>query len=167
MFTKIEHFDKTFEFESGATHRVMSALTDASLGQTVIPGHRTLGRIAWHIVTTYPEMLNQTGLNLCAVSKEAPLPAIASVIANSYRAVSDELRNRVKATWTDATLAITDNMYGEEWTRGSSLLILLKHEAHHRGQMTILMRQAGLVVPDIYGPAKEGWVNYGMNPPEI
>jgi uncharacterized damage-inducible protein DinB len=167
MFTKIEHFDKTFEFESGATHRVLSALTDASLSQAVAPGHRTLGRIAWHIVTTYPEMLNQTGLNLRAVSKDAPVPSSAKEIADSYRAVADELRNTVKSTWTDATLGVADNMYGEEWMRGTSLLILMKHETHHRGQMSVLMRQAGLVVPDIYGPAKEGWVNYGATPPEI
>jgi len=167
MFTKVDHFNTSIEFESGATHRVMSALTDASLGQTVVPGHRTLGRIAWHIVTTYPEMLIQAGLNLTAVSKEAPVPATAMEIANAYKAVTDELRNIIKSTWTDAALGIVDKMYGEEWPRGTTLSVLIRHEVHHRGQMTILMRQAGLVVPDVYGPAKEGWVNYGMNPPEV
>ena len=35
-------------------------------------------------------------------------------------------------------------------------------EAHHRGQMTVLMRQAGLTVPGIYGPAQEEWAAMGM-----
>ncbi|MEK7775636.1 MAG: DinB family protein [Candidatus Zixiibacteriota bacterium] len=167
MFTKVDHFNTSFAFESGATHRLMSALTDASLGQTVVPGHRTLGRIAWHIVTTYPEMLTHASLSITAVAKEAPVPATAAEIANAYKAVSDELRNIVKSSWTDATLGIVDKMYGEEWARGTTLSVLIRHEVHHRGQMTILMRQAGLVVPDVYGPAKEGWANIGMNPPEV
>jgi hypothetical protein len=28
--------------------------------------------------------------------------------------------------------------------------------------MTVLMRQAGLVVPGVYGPAREEWAVYGM-----
>lgn len=33
--------------------------------------------------------------------------------------------------------------------------------------MTVLMRQAGLVVPGIYGPSKEEWANFGMESPQI
>ena len=58
-------------------------------------------------------------------------------------------------------------MYGEKWQRGLTLHILLQHEVHHRGQMTVLMRQAGLKVPNIYGPAKEGWAEYGADTPII
>jgi len=53
-------------------------------------------------------------------------------------------------------------MYGEKWTRGQSLLALMAHEIHHRAQMTVLMRQAGLKVPGVYGPAREEWAAYGM-----
>jgi len=31
----------------------------------------------------------------------------------------------------------------------------------------VLMRQAGLRVPGVYGPAKEEWESYGMEPPLI
>ena len=40
-------------------------------------------------------------------------------------------------------------------TRGMAVLVMLHHEIHHRGQMTVLMRQAGLPVPGVYGPAKD------------
>ncbi|WP_258881781.1 DinB family protein [Paenibacillus sp. sptzw28] len=30
-----------------------------------------------------------------------------------------------------------------------------RHQIHHRGQMTILIRQAGLTAPGIYGPNEE------------
>jgi uncharacterized damage-inducible protein DinB len=53
-------------------------------------------------------------------------------------------------------------MYGEKWTRAMALRALIQHEVHHRGQMTVLMRQAGLTVPGVYGPAREEWAAYGM-----
>jgi len=31
----------------------------------------------------------------------------------------------------------------------------------------VLMRQAGLTVPGIYGPAKEGWKDFGMEAPIV
>lgn len=33
--------------------------------------------------------------------------------------------------------------------------------------MTVLMRQAGLLVPDLYGPTKEQWAEYGVPAPVI
>ena len=44
---------------------------------------------------------------------------------------------------------------------------LLFHQTHHRGQMIVLMRQAGLNVPGIYGPAHEEWAAYGMQSPDV
>jgi len=33
--------------------------------------------------------------------------------------------------------------------------------------MTVLMRQAGLDVPGVYGPARQEWAAYGVPPPEL
>ncbi|MEA3297729.1 MAG: DinB family protein, partial [candidate division Zixibacteria bacterium] len=44
---------------------------------------------------------------------------------------------------------------------------LIQHQIHHRGQMTVLMRQAGIKVPSLYGPAKEDWAQMGLEPPEV
>ncbi|MHB8840055.1 MAG: DinB family protein, partial [Gemmatimonadaceae bacterium] len=40
-------------------------------------------------------------------------------------------------------------------TRGFVLTVLMNHQWHHRGQMTVLMRQAGLSVPGVCGPSRE------------
>jgi uncharacterized damage-inducible protein DinB len=69
--------------------------------------------------------------------------------------------------WNDESLQQTDDMYGEKWKRGVTLTVLISHQAHHRGQMTVLMRQAGLKVPGVYGPAREEWAGMGMKAPEI
>ena len=59
-------------------------------------------------------------------------------------------------------------MYGEAWKRGYAFYVLVAHQAHHRGQMTVLMRQAELKVPDVYGPTKESWAAYGvLTPPAV
>jgi uncharacterized damage-inducible protein DinB len=52
--------------------------------------------------------------------------------------------------------------YGQTWKKGMILKMLNGHQIHHRGQMTVLMRQAGLKVPGVYGPSKEEWAAYGM-----
>lgn len=167
MFRTIEDFVQNWTYEMGATQKQMDALTDASLSQAVNSDHRTLGRMAWHIITTIPEMMSRTGLKLTAVNREMPMPKTAKEFAQAYAKTSKELMDQVKASWKDADLMVTDDMYGEQWPRGASLLIVIKHEIHHRGQMTVLMRQAGLKVPGIYGPSKEEWVNYGAPAPEI
>jgi uncharacterized damage-inducible protein DinB len=33
--------------------------------------------------------------------------------------------------------------------------MMIDHQTHHRGQMTVLLRQAGLTVPGVMGPTKE------------
>ncbi len=167
MYRKIEDFVSAWETESGLTQKLLDALTDASLKQAVVEGHRTLGRMAWHLVTTIPEMMANTGLKLAAVKHDAPVPATAAGIQQAYAAAAAELLKQVKANWTDPTLLVEDEMYGEKWARGRSTRILIDHQTHHRGQMTVLMRQAGLTVPGVYGPSKEEWAAIGAPAPEV
>lgn len=167
MFRTIEDFVQSWTYESASTQKQMDQLTDKSLAQAVAGDHRTLGRVAWHIVTTIPEMMSHVGLKITGVDFKAPVPKTADEIKKAYATVSKQLLDQVKANWKDDSLQIEDDMYGEKWKRGNTLLILIKHEIHHRGQMTVLMRQAGLKVLGFYGPAKEEWVNYGAPSPEV
>jgi uncharacterized damage-inducible protein DinB len=167
MYRTIEDFLSAWETESGSTRKLLDALDDASLSRHIADGHRTLARIAWHIVTTIPEMMSKTGLAVKTVAPDDPVPESAAEIRKAYAAASGELAEKVKAEWTDQTLAAEDEMYGEKWARGFTARVLIDHQIHHRGQMTVLMRQAGLKVPGVYGPAKEDWAAYGAPPPEI
>ena len=64
-------------------------------------------------------------------------------------------------------MEIEDDMYGEKWKRGMTLQGLIHHEIHHRAEMIVLMRLAGLPVPGLYGPTREEWTQYGMEPPVV
>jgi uncharacterized damage-inducible protein DinB len=167
MFNSIAHFERTWSQEMKFTQKVMAALSDKSLSQTVADDHRTLGRMAWHIVTSVPEMASHIDLKLDGPDPKAPVPATAAEVSRAYKQVSESLLNSIKSAWDDATMLKEDDLYGETWKRGQTLHILMLHEIHHRGQMTVLMRQADVKVPNIYGPALEGWAEYGTPPPEI
>jgi len=167
MFRRIADFEKAWRYESDVTLKMLRALTDASLAQSVGPEDRTLGRIAWHIAVSVGEMMSKTGLKLAGPAEHAPVPASAAEIAKAYEEASRSLLDQVGGGWTDATLAEEDEMYGQRWKRGFTVGALLGHQTHHRGQMTVLMRQAGLKVPGAYGPAREEWAAMGMPAPAI
>lgn len=164
-YESLKAFHESWKNESEATERVFAALTDASLGQRIGPDDRTLGRIAWHIAFTIPEMMSLTGLPLEHLPEKPPAKAAEFVAA--YRSASKAFVAALSAKWTDADLLVEDPMYGEKWRRGQTLAGLVHHQVHHRGQMTVLMRQAGLKVPGVYGPAREDWPSMGMQAPEV
>lgn len=166
MFRKIEDFLGSWAYETEATLKVFHNLTDASLEQAVSPAGRTLGRLAWHIVQTLPEMGGRTGLDVEGPGEEDPIPGTAQEISARFKEAADSLAEEIRTHWEDGDLEVEDEMYGEMWQRGQTLGALVNHQTHHRGQMTVLMRQAGLKVPGVYGPAQEEWGAYGMPPQE-
>jgi uncharacterized damage-inducible protein DinB len=167
MFRTIADFEKIWTDESASVLKLFNVLTDASLAQPVTAGHRTLGRIAWHVVTSITEMMPKTGLTIAGPDPEAPVPATAAEIRSAFETASKSLLQQIKSNWTDNTLNIEDDLYGFKWARSYTLFILVIHQTHHLGQMTVLMRQAGLTVPGIYGPSKEEWEQFGMPEPQV
>lgn len=167
MFTSLETFILSWDKESESTQKLLDCLTDKSLGQSITVNDRTLGRIAWHIVTTIPEMLAKTGLEFEGIQEDAPVPKDAKTIAQAYTDVNKTMLAEIKRHWNDQTLLEKRDMYGESWTIGATLNVLINHQIHHRGQMTVLMRQAGIKVPGIMGPSREEWSQFGMEPPSV
>ena len=164
MYTTTEQFIKEWQYESQSTGKMFNNLTDESLNQKVTEDGRSLGFIAWHLALTVPEMMNRTGLKVEGPPHDQPVPASAKEINDGYQKACASLSEQIQKNWKDEILKEEDEMYGEKWAKGMTLYYLMLHQAHHRGQMTVLMRQAGLKVPGVYGPAKEEWVAYGMEP---
>ena len=167
MLHSISDFESLWSQELEATQKIFKHLTDKSLSFTAAVETRTLARLAWHIVLTIPEMMSKTGLTISGVKENDPVPTSAKAIFKAYSDTALSLLDQVKSKWTDATLEQKDEMYGEKWKRGQTLTSLIIHQVHHRAQMTVLMRQAGLKVPGIYGPAREEWAAFGAEPPTV
>jgi uncharacterized damage-inducible protein DinB len=167
MYNSITDFIEDWNHEAASMQKVLDVLTDDSLKQPVSTEDRTLGRIAWHIVTSTPEMLNEFGITVETVENSGSVPSSANQIADTFRKVTAETGDSVKQQWTDASLKETKNVYGMDMQKGATLFMLIKHMIHHRGQMTVLMRQAGVPVPGIYGPSRDEWSQMGMEAPAL
>ena len=162
MYRTIEDFKRDWAYESEITAKMLGNLTDASLDQRVSTEGRTLGFIAWHIVVCLG-MATEAGLPFQAAAEySSQPPASAGEMKSAYEKSAAELVASVEQNWQDATLFEEVQMYGQTWTRGYALFAMVKHQTHHRGQMTVLMRQAGLAVPGAYGPSREEWIAFGM-----
>jgi uncharacterized damage-inducible protein DinB len=109
-------------------------------------------------------MLGRTGMVIENFNEHAPAPEKVDEIISDYTRFSKNVEDFVKTNWSDESLLEEVNMYGEMWKKGKILAVLIGHQAHHRAQLTVLMRQAGLKVPGVYGPSKEEWEAYGMPP---
>lgn len=171
MFRALEDFKKTWSYERERTLAVMDAIPDAELTRN-LGDHRTLGRLAWHMVESCVELPDHIGLAVEGprMNEEgfigSPVPATMKEIREAYSTASASVLERVSSLAPDDLLA-EHEMYGERWTAGYALHVLVVHQTHHRGQMTVLMRQAGLSVPEIYGPTRDGWAAYGKPQPPV
>lgn len=161
MFRILNDFFITWKFERESTEKILSALSDDTLKQKSGEHIRTLSRLAGHIVESVKEMPSRAGIGIEYHDEILKFDNVGDILKN-YRDACDEFESKLKANWTDAMLTKTIDMYGQQWTRGKILFVLITHQIHHRAQMTVLMRLAGLKVPGICGPAKEEWASMGM-----
>jgi uncharacterized damage-inducible protein DinB len=166
MYRFVQDFIEDWKYENEATLKVFKNLTDTSLNQKVTADGRSLGFLAWHIVLSIGEMGSKAGLDILAPPEDSPVPKNASDISTAYEKAGASINTELKKKWNDHMLLEEIDMYGQKWTRGFTLSSLRSHQIHHRAQMTVLMRQAGLKVPGIYGPSREEWSQLGMPAPE-
>ena len=166
MYRKLSDFIVDWKYESEATIKTLNKLSDEALTVKFNKEIRTPGRLAWHIVTTIGEMAQRTGLSFETVNDDSPIPPTVKEIVDEYKRTSNNMIKEIEDKWNDETLLQEDNMYGQTWTRTKTLKVLITHQIHHRGQLTVVMRMAGLMVSGVYGPAKEEWVKMGMVPQE-
>jgi uncharacterized damage-inducible protein DinB len=167
MFSTIQDFEYQWSMEIEATQKMLKHLTDSALSQPVAPGYRTLGRLAWHVVTSIRERMERAGLTANGPAPDEPVPASARTILSRYNDTAIGLLDDIRKQWTDASLQEKVDVNGQKWKKGFALTDLISHQIHHRGQMTVLMRQAGLEVPGIYGPSKPEWARWGMHEPGV
>jgi uncharacterized damage-inducible protein DinB len=162
MYTTIQQFKKEFATEMQTTLAVFKAITNDKLTNKPNDDIRSLQRLVWHITLTHGEMLGKAGLTInCPSEHAAPINNIAE-ICKIYEASAQSVLQVVEQQWADDDLQTELNMYGEQWTKATVLNVLTKHEIHHRGQLSVVMRLNNIKVPSIYGPAKEDWATYNM-----
>lgn len=162
MFHSIQTFLQIWNTETELTLSCLNNLTDESLDEEPIAGYRTIKRLVNHIVICSAGIPHEAGLPVEGYTKVKYETKDALVAA--YAAGREAVKNAL-SQWNDGTLQEDTPMYGETWKKGFALWVTVTHEIHHRGQLTVLMRAAGLKVPGIYGPSKEEWEAMTFLPP--
>ncbi len=155
MYRTIAEFVEEWTRESDASLKVLRVLTDASLAQKIYAEGRTLGHLAWHMAIMIGGTGSILGLDVAAPPRGADAPSSAATIANAYELAAHSLAELASAKLSDAQLPGDVAFFGRTMSRERVLGSLILHQCHHRGQITVLVRQAGLVPPGIYGPTRE------------
>ena len=136
--------------ERRRTREVLGALTDDLLSWRACDGQRSIGEMAWHLVTGQVAIGGLLGWSPSGPSKDAAPPGSTEAIIRNYDLVGASLERQLEAC-SESEWRETVDVYGQRWTRRELFRTLLDHEIHHRGGMVVLMRQAGLSPPRIYG----------------
>ncbi|WP_186577726.1 DinB family protein [Aquibacillus kalidii] len=155
MYRNVNDFVKDWTRASEGTIKVLESLTDDKLGQSIVEGHSTLGWLGWHIATAPIYFASLVGVNLGISTDPSDIPSKASTILDTYKEVTKKFKQEVENNFTDEQLLEEVDQHGTLAPRGEILRTLIDHQTHHRGQMTVLLRQAGLPVPGIMGPTQE------------
>jgi uncharacterized damage-inducible protein DinB len=155
MYGSVGEFVDDWTRESGISLKVERALTDASLSQKTDPEGRTLGQLAWHMVIMIGMTGSAVGLEVDAPPRGTEPPTSATAIADAYEKAARSVGEQAAKKLKDEQLGAEISLFGRAMSRASALHGLVRHQIHHRGQMTVLIRQAGLVLPGVYGPSRE------------
>ncbi len=166
MYRKISDFLADWDYESASTIKHFESIPETEVHKKFHPQVRSMGRLAWHITETVSEMMNRTGLHVHGPGEDDLMPWTMAKVTEAYKKSAASLTDELKNAWTDETLNEEVSMYGETWTKGQTLRVLVMHQAHHRGQLSVVMRMAGIKVTGVYGPAEEEWSAMGMKPME-
>ena len=152
MYREISDFIADWQQESASTLLLFRQLTDSSLTQRIDVDGWNLAQIAWHLVIAPAELLRQAQVTIETPDEDA-VPDRAADIVAAYQAMSDKILC-FAASCNNEMLAEEINVFGNCWSWGKILAVSLRHQTHHRGQITVLARQAGLVIPGVCGPTR-------------
>ena len=153
LYRTVNDFITDWSVAAEGTLRVLQSLTDEKLDQAIVEEHSTLGWLGWHLATSPAFFAGLVGLNVKNAEKKEQVKVID--IVEAYKNIVEAVKNEAEYNLTDEKMVEKIESFAGETTRGTLLRKLIDHQTHHRGQMTVLLRQAGLSVPGVMGPTKE------------
>jgi uncharacterized damage-inducible protein DinB len=161
--TLIEGMLQELEQETQTTRRVLERVPGDRLTWRPHQKSRTLGQLALHIATVpagVAELAVSSPAQAPQFSADEPSPASASELVPTLdRSVARA--KTVLSGMEDTTLMATWRlMRGDREILAIPRIaflrsIMLNHWYHHRGQLSVYLRELGVAVPSIYGPSAD------------
>ncbi len=160
--TLAETILQELELEAATTRRVLERIPTDQLSWKPAPRSRTLGELGQHIA--------ENPGTICTLAAQNPGVVPAGDIA-TVPASTDELLATLDAGLVQARQVLSslpDSAMHESWrltAGGHELLsmpriaflrtVLFNHWYHHRGQLSVYLRELNVPVPSIYGPSAD------------
>ncbi len=154
MYRKAADFLADWTGSAGGTLAVIKAITNEKKHTVIVEGHNSLEWLAWHLVGAGAMFAQIAGLQVQGPAKDEAAPEQAEQLAQRYGKVMQAVAEEA-GKLSDAQMEEEINGFMGPVARGAFLRMMIDHQNHHRGQMTVLLRQAGLTVPGVMGPTKE------------
>ena len=153
---------KELEQEAQTTRRVLERVQDDHLAWRPHKKARTLGELALHIATVPGAVAELVGTHTTVqapqftdakpTSASELIPALDESIAKARRVLSGMDDEALMATWR----MMNDGREILAAPRIAMLRsIMLNHWYHHRGQLTVYLKQLDVPIPSIYGPSAD------------
>lgn len=155
MYRKVDDFIKDWQHSCAGTIAIMESITEDKKHFSIAEGHNSLESLSWHLTNAPFFFFGLIGLSVNMKTDPKNPPKTMKEIISHYKQVSEEVANVAKNQLNDESLEKEVEMKGQKTAIGAILRMLIDHQTHHRGQMQVLLRQAGLPVPGIIGPTKE------------
>lgn len=149
------------EQEAQTTRRVLERVPDDRLGWKPHDKSMSLGQLALHVATTPGSVAEM------ALTSPFPIPQFIQPSAGTAAELIPALEQSVTRA-REILRGMDDAALGSIWrvVDGERELmalplgavfrtVMLNHWYHHRGQLSVYLRQVGALVPSIYGPSAD------------
>jgi len=154
---ELERFIDLWEYESGLTKGLLGSIPQDKLDFRPDPQGRSMGELAWHIAeieAIFTRLARDRDFG-AARSQQMERPRTVSDLISRYETIHRESLDRLrglKAEDLDREFPFFDR---EISVRNVLWFPLFHHQIHHRGQLMMMIRQAGGVPSKVYGPNRE------------
>jgi uncharacterized damage-inducible protein DinB len=149
------------EQEAQTTKRVLERVPQAHLGWKPHEKSMSLGQLAMHIATVpgnVAQMIAQPSMQMPKFV-QAPATQVSELLPaldNSVKQAREALGGMDDAAVTAMWRVLDGEREIMAMPRIAALrAIMLNHWYHHRGQMSVYLRQLNVPVPSIYGPSAD------------
>ena len=158
----IDSLLQELEQEAQTTKRVLERVPDAHLAWKPHQKSMSLGQLALHIATVpggVAQIAAQAGLDEppvfvqpSAASAAELVPALDQSVAQARSLLGGMSDQQLMELWT---LKIDGQVVMAMPRMAVLRTIMLNHWYHHRGQLSVYLRELNVPVPSIYGPSAD------------
>lgn len=161
-----EGFLADFKLRALWTARLVREFADEDLALRPGEGSMTTGEQIHQVCTSanFLKHVVSTGpVDASAFRREFDVSTVNKALA-AISIMMDEVEAAVKAMPAEAW-GESIEPFGPDWrlTRGQTAYLMLEHESHHRGQLTVYLRVAGKTPPVLYHPVDETEIFVGID----